>query len=162
MTFDFGGKNINGDVDYDGKINGYKAQGPVFPCKTQHPWGEGSGSRGWSGSAAAPYCEWQDVQRGVYGYNGFSFLTIVDFPNPAPRNNHFWHYRRKVLIDAFAQHPDRIGPEAGGQVCNIETNEYYDYRDSSHNIVNMWISGLPGTFNPSPGGLTGSDRKSVV
>jgi hypothetical protein len=128
----------------------------------QHPWGEGSGSRGWEGSASAPYCEWQDVQRGVYAYNGFSFLTIADFPNPAPRNNHFWHYHRKILIDAFAQHPERIGDEAGGQVCNAATNEYYDYRDSNHNVVNMWISGLPGTFNPSPGGLTGSSQRFMT
>lgn len=89
-------------------------------------------------------------------------MTIADFPNPAPRNNHFWHYHRKVLIDAFSQHPDRIGDEAGGQVCNAATNEYYDYRDSSHNVVNMWISGLPGTFNPSPGGLTGSSQRFMT
>ncbi|KAG7346947.1 hypothetical protein IV203_006016 [Nitzschia inconspicua] len=161
MTFDFGGKK-QGNIEYDGKINGYKAEGPVYPCKTQHPWGEGSMSPGWEGNANAPYCEWQDVQRGVYGYNGFSFLTIADFPDPAPRNNHFWHYHRKVLIDAFSQHPDRVGDQAGGQVCNAATNEYYDYRDSSYNVVNMWISGLPGSFTPNPGGLTGSSQRFMT
>ena len=82
--------------------NGYSDEG----CKTQHPWGEGSNTPGWSGDAADPYCKWQDVREGPYGYNGFHFLSIVDFANPTPRNNHFWHYRRKVLIDSFAQHPD--------------------------------------------------------
>lgn len=129
----------------------------LAPTSAQHPWGEGSTSNGWSGSADVPYCEWQSTQNGVYGYNGFSFLTIADIPNPAPRNNHFWHIRRKLLIDAFAQHPDRVGNETGGLVCDAATNEYYDYSDSSFNVVNMWVSGLP-NFNPSPGGLTGSKQ----
>lgn len=34
LTYDFGGKK-GGNIDYDGKINGYKAEGPVYPCKTQ-------------------------------------------------------------------------------------------------------------------------------
>lgn len=128
----------------------------------QHPWGEGSGSKGWSGSAGSPYCDWQDVVSDVYGYNGFSFLSIVDFPNPAPRNNHFWHYHRKVLIDAFSQHPDRVGTGSGGKVCNPSTNEYYNYTDSSFNVVNMWISGLPATFEPNPGGLTGNSQRFLT
>ena len=107
-TIDFGGKR-NGDIAYDGRINGYNEEG----CKTQHPWGEGSKSRGWSGDASVPYCEWQDVREGPYGYNGFHFLSIVDFVNPAPRNNHFWHYRRKVLMDSFSLHPDRVGNSSG-------------------------------------------------
>jgi len=161
MALDFGGKR-NGRIDYDGKINGYAPEGPVHPCKTQHPWGEGSASDGWSGFANASYCEWQDVVEDVYGYNGFSFMTIVDFPDPAPRNNHFWHYHRKVLMDSFSQHPDRVGSNSGGRVCNPETNEYYDYRDSSFNVVNMWISGLPGSFVPKPGGLAGSRQRFMT
>jgi hypothetical protein len=34
MTYDFGGKK-EGNIEYDGKVNGYKAEGPVYPCKTQ-------------------------------------------------------------------------------------------------------------------------------
>jgi hypothetical protein len=34
MTYDFGGKR-DGNIEYEGKINGYKAEGPVYPCKTQ-------------------------------------------------------------------------------------------------------------------------------
>lgn len=151
-TIDFGGKR-NGSIEYNGKVNGYSTQG----CKTQHPWGEGSRSPGWSGDAAAPYCEWQDVRSGPYGYNGFHFMSIVDFANPAPRNNHFWHYRRKVLMDSFSQHPDRVGSGTGGRVCNSNTNQYYNYRDGNFNTVNMWISGLP-NWTPGPGGLAGSSQ----
>jgi len=151
-TIDFGGKR-NGTIEYDGRINGYSKEG----CKTQHPWGEGSNSPGWEGDASAPYCEWQDVRAGRYGYNGFHYLSIVDFANPAPRNNHFWHYRRKVLMDGFAQHPDRVGDGTGGRVCNANTGEYYNYRDSSFNTVNMWISGLP-NWRPGKGGLAGNSQ----
>ena len=104
-----------------------------------------------------PFCEWQDVREGPYGYNGFHLLSIVDFANPAPRNNHFWHYRRKVLMDTFSQHPDRVGGGTGGRVCNSNTNHYYDFRDSSFNTVNMWISGLP-DWTPGPGGLAGNSQ----
>ncbi|MFD0968140.1 discoidin domain-containing protein [Plantactinospora endophytica] len=151
-TLDFGGKR-NGSITYGGRENGYSTTG----CKTQHPWGEGSDSPGWSGDASAPYCEWQDVRRGPYGYNGFHFLSIVDFANPAPRNNHFWHYRRKVLMDSFSQHPDRVGSGTGGRVCDANTNTYYNYRDSSFNTVNMWISGMP-NWTPGRGGLAGNSQ----
>lgn len=151
-TIDFGGKR-NGSIEYDGRVNGYGTTG----CKTQHPWGEGSDSPGWSGDASAPYCEWQDVREGNYGYNGFHFLSIVDFANPAPRNNHFWHYRRKVLMDSFSQHPDRVGSGTGGRVCDSNTNTYYNYRDGNFNTVNMWISGMP-NWNPGRGGLAGNSQ----
>ena len=151
-TLDFGGKR-HGSIEYDGRVNGYSTEG----CKTQHPWGEGSNSPGWTGDASVPYCEWQDVREGPYGYNGFHFLSIVDFANPVPRNNHFWHYHRKVLIDAFSQHPDRVGSGTGGRVCNSKTNQYYNYRDGNFNTVNMWISGLP-DWTPGPGGLAGNSQ----
>ena len=151
-TLDFGGRR-HGALEYEGRINGYDAEG----CRTQHPWGEGSNSPGWSGDASAPYCEWQDVRAGPYGYNGFHFLAIVDVADPAARNNHFWHYRRKVLMDAFSQHPDRVGSGTGGQVCDSAANAYYHYRDSSFNTVNMWISGLP-NWTPPPGGLPGNSQ----
>lgn len=151
-TIDFGGKR-NGTINYDGRINGYNTDG----CKTQHPWGEGSDSPGWTGDASVPYCEWQNVREGNYGYNGFHFMSIVDFANPAPRNNHFWHYRRKVLMDSFSQHPDRVGTGTGGRVCNSDTNTYYNYRDGNFNTVNMWISGMP-NWNPGRGGLAGNSQ----
>ena len=151
-TLDFGGKR-NGTIEYRGRVNGYAAEG----CKTQHPWGEGSSTPGWARNASVPYCEWQGVREGPYGYNGFHFLAIVDFANPAPRNNHFWHYHRKVLMDSFSQHPDRVGEGTGGRMCDASTNQYYDYRDSSFNPVNMWISGLP-HWTPGPGGLAANSQ----
>lgn len=152
MTLDFGGRR-GGALEYGGRINGYDAEG----CKTQHPWGEGSRTRGWSGKASEPYCRWQDVRSGPFGYNGFHFLAIVDAADPAPRNNHFWHYRRKVLMDAFSPHPDRAADGGGGRICDPASNEYYDYRDSSFNTLNMWISGLP-NWTPGPGGLPGNSQ----
>ena len=151
-TIDFGGQR-DGAIAYDGRVNGYATEG----CKTQHPWGEGSNQPGWTGDASAPYCEWQDVRAGPFGYNGFHFLSIVDFADPAPRNNHFWHYHRKVLMDAFSQHPDRVGSGTGGRVCNAATGQYHDYRDGTFNTVNMWISGLP-DWTPAPGGLAGNSQ----
>lgn len=50
-TIDFGGKR-NGTIEYNGRVNGYSTD----RCKTQHPWGEGSNSAGWSGNASVPYC----------------------------------------------------------------------------------------------------------
>lgn len=144
-TLDYGGKR-NGTLEYDGRVNGYSTEG----CKTRHPWGSGSQSKGWSGDASVPYCEWEDLRQGETAYNGFHFLTITDFPNPAPRNNRFWHYHRKLLIAAFSQHYDRFGNETGGRVCNSATKEYYPFRDSNFNIVSMWIGSLP-KWEPSPG-----------
>jgi hypothetical protein len=156
---DYGGKREGSIVHPDGKINGYSPEG----CKTQHPWGEGSQSQGWSGDASAPYCEWQSVRSGPFAYNGFHFLAIVDFPDPAPRNNHFWHLRRKVLMDSFSQHPDRFGDGPGGRICNANSLQYYNYSDSSSFVtLNMWISSLPGTWTPSPGGLTGNAQRFMT
>jgi len=158
-TVDFGGKR-GGTIEYDGRINGYNQTG----CKSQHPWGEGSNTKGWpegwTGTAESfsDPCLWQGVREGRYAYNGFHFMTIVDFQNPAPRNNHFWHYRRKVLMDSFSIHPDRV--EGGGfdpNVCDSNTKEYYKYSESNFNTVNMWISGLP-NWKPGKGGLTGNSQ----
>lgn len=151
-TLDFGGQRA-GSIEYDGRLNGYARDG----CKTQHPWGEGSRTPGWGGDASAPLCDWQSVREGPYAYNGFHFLAIVDVLDPVPRNNHFWHLRRKVLMDAFSQHPDRVGDGTGGRVCNAATGSYYDYKDSSFNTLNMWINGLP-DWTPAPGGLPANSQ----
>lgn len=164
-TIDYGGKR-NGTIFYDGKENGYAPTGPgPDNCKTQHPWGEGSQSTGWKGDPTQKwvgdgsfgYCDWQGVATGKYGYNGFHYMAIVDFDDPAPRNNHFWHYRRKVLMDGFAQHDDRVGSGDGGKVCDSSTGEDYKYRDSSYNTVNMWVNGLP-SWKTGKGGLAGNSQ----
>ena len=42
-------------------------------------------------------------------------------------------------------------------VCDSNINQYYNYRDSSFNTVNMWISGLP-NWTPGPDGLAGNSQ----
>ena len=65
-------------------------------------------------------------------------------------------------MDSFSQHPDRVGSNTGGRIYNLETNKYYNYCDSSFNVVNMWISSLPGIFKPKPGGLTGTRQQCMT
>ncbi|SDJ22659.1 hypothetical protein SAMN05421869_109238 [Nonomuraea jiangxiensis] len=153
-TLDFGGER-NGSISYDGKENGYTTV--AGECKTQFPYAEGIGTRGWNSEITTDPCDWQSVTNGPYGYNAFHLLGIVDFSNPQPANLHFWHYRRKILMDSFAQHPDRIGTGSGGRVCDPTTNTYYPYRDSTKNVVDMWINGLP-NFRPGKGGITGNSQ----
>ena len=153
-TLDFGGER-NGTINYDGKSNGYT----LVPgqCKSQFPHAEGIGTAGWSSHITTNPCDYQSVTEGRYGYNAFHLMGIVDFANPEPSNLHFWHYRRKILMDSFAQHPDRVGTGTGGRVCNPITNTFYNYRDSTKNVVDMWINGLP-NFRPGRGGITGNGQ----
>ena len=60
-------------------------------------------------------------------------------------------------MDSFAQHPDRVGTGSGGRVCDPTTNTFYNYRDSTKNVVDMWINGLP-NFRPGRGGITGNGQ----
>jgi hypothetical protein len=153
-TLNFGGER-NGSILYDGKENGYTPT--PGECKTQFPYAEGIGTRGWNSVITSNPCDWQSVTNGPFGYNAFHLLGIVDFKHPEPANLHFWHYKRKILMDSFAQHPDRVGTGSGGQVCDPTTNTYYPYRDSTKNIVDMWINGLP-NFTPGQGGITGNSQ----
>jgi hypothetical protein len=153
-TLDFGGER-NGSVDYDGKSNGYT----LVPgrCKSQFPHAEGIGTPGWNSQITTDPCDYQSVTEGRYGYNAFHLMGIVDFAHPEPSNLHFWHYRRKILMDSFAQHPDRVGTGSGGRVCDPVTNTFYTYRESTKNVVDMWINGLP-NFHPGKGGITGNGQ----
>ena len=154
-TLDFGGQR-NGSIFYDGKENGYTPT--PGECKTQFPYAEGIGTAGWNSDPTDPNpCNWQSVVNGPFGYNAFHLLGIVDFDHPQPANLHFWHYRRKILMDSFAQHPDRIGTGTGGRVCNPGDNSSYAYRDSTYNVIDMWFNGLP-NFNPGKGGITGNSQ----
>ena len=153
-TLDFGGER-NGTVNYDGKSNGYS----LVPgqCKSQFPHAEGIGTPGWNSQITTNPCDYQSVTEGRFGYNAFHLIGIVDFANPEPSNLHFWHYRRKILMDSFAQHPDRVGTGSGGRVCDPVTNTFYTYRESTKNVVDMWINGLP-NFRPGRGGITGNGQ----
>jgi len=153
-TLNFGGQR-NGSIFYDGKENGYTPT--PGECKTQFPVAEGIGTRGWNSTVTANPCDWQSVTNGPFGYNAFHLLGIVDFQHPDPANLHFWHYHRKILMDSFAQHPDRIGSGTGGQVCDPTTNTFYNYSASTYNVVDMWVNGLP-NFTPPKGGITGNSQ----
>jgi hypothetical protein len=57
-------------------------------------------------------------------------------------------------MDSFSQHPDRVRDNPGDKSArwiprNITT-------------IEMWMSGLPWTFNPNPGGLTGSSQRFIT
>ncbi|HEY4278278.1 MAG TPA: hypothetical protein VGM91_08670 [Conexibacter sp.] len=153
-TLDFGGRR-NGTINYDGKVNGYTLN--PGECKTQFPYAEGVGTKGWNSTPTTNPCDWQSDTEGPYAYNAFHYLGIVDFAHPEPANLHFWHYKRKILMDSFSQHPDRIGTGSGGNVCDPLTGRFYNYSDSTYNVVDMWINGLP-NFNPGRGGITGNGQ----
>src|SRR5690625_911529 len=85
----FGGQR-DGEWNYDGLINGYSADG----CKTNFPWKRSGDFSGEPGPCNGNFNE-------VRGANGYYFLSIMDYPNPAPRNNVFIHTHRKVGMDLY-------------------------------------------------------------
>lgn len=111
-TLDFGGPR-DGEWNYDGLINGYGPEG----CKTQHPWTAAE-----FGPESSELCDFADVR----GENGFYFMGIVDYPDPAPRNNVFIHDRRKVVMDQY-QVSHSWG--ANYEVCDPPTGETYSHHD---------------------------------
>lgn len=153
-TINFGGER-NGRIYYEGRENGYSTV--PGERKTQFPYAEGIGTKGWNSQITTNPCDWQSVTNGPHGYNASHLLGIVDFAHPQSANLHFWHCRRKILMDSFAQHPDRIGTGSGGRVCDPTANTYYAYRDSMKNIVDMWINGLP-NWSRGTGGITGNSQ----
>lgn len=114
-TIDFGGMR-DGSFEYDGKTNGYDPVGN----KTNFPW-KSSGS--FDGPSDPSNPNFGDVK----GENGFYFLSIVDYPDPAPHNNIFIHTHRKVNMDAYNVN----GPWANSySVCNPGTGDLYNYNSS--------------------------------
>lgn len=130
----FGGTYYN-QWQYEKKTNGYEPAG----TKTPAPWTWGP-----SDLYRRPPSDWPDVRIA----NGFYYLTIVDYKNPAPYNNVFIHSHRKVGIDAY-----NVMQTAGGyDTCNTVKKEYYPTND---NTINM-IFFTPGDFSQS-GGVTVTD-----
>lgn len=125
-AIDFGGKR-NGTLSYDGRFNGYSTKG----CKTLHPW---------EAFRNLPYCQWSDVRDGTGSYNGFHFMSIVDTPDPTPRNRIFYHTNRKLLVDAFTSARPDLTPNQI-KVCNPATGEYYPYSESNFNTINTLFLG---------------------
>jgi len=74
-----------------------------------------------------PYEDWLDVRFA----NGFYYLGIVDYPNPAPGNNVFIHTHRKVVIDSY----NVVDDQAYFKTCNPATGEYYISHDNTLNTL---------------------------
>ena len=120
-TLDFGGKRA-GSWNYGGKINGYGSTG----CKTSWPW-KRSGS--FAGPAEPCNANFGDVR----AENGFYFLAIMDYANPAPHNNVFIHNHRKVGMDSY----NVSGAWASAYaVCNPATGALEEYQSSTTNAIN--------------------------
>jgi hypothetical protein len=121
-TIDFGGMR-HGDFRYDGEYNGYDVGDG---CKTNWPWKQ-YGS--YSGPADMCNSNFNEVRNA----NGYYFLSIMDYPNPAPHNNIFIHNKRKVNMDAY-------NVTGGGyiSICDPANGELYNYNGpkSTHNAIN--------------------------
>lgn len=117
VTLNFGGSRYE-QWNYDGLINGYLPGG----AKTRHPWP-------WGGSEefGRPYDKWYDVR----GDNGFYYLAIMDYPNPAPHNNVLMHLHRKVVMDSYHV-PDK---RAYFETCNPANGRYFISHDNSVNML---------------------------
>ncbi|MFJ2034251.1 hypothetical protein [Streptosporangium sp. NPDC087985] len=111
-------------------------------CKSQHPWPDSS-----TNAYTTPRCGeglWNPLNYGGAGYNGLHALTVTDVQHPMPRNLHFWHYHRKVLMDQFATDPDR---DNNGRVCNSETGVLTRMQETHKNGVNPWVGGRMNGWN---------------
>lgn len=122
-SIDFGGQR-DGSFEYDDKYNGYTND----VRKSNFPWKRDGDFTGESNHNNENFGE-------VINENGYYFLSIMDYENPAPHNNIFIHNHRKVGMDAYnvsASWANSYG------VCNPATEEIYGQLDpqSSNNAVN--------------------------
>ncbi|WP_347300045.1 hypothetical protein [Dolosigranulum savutiense] len=122
-TIDFGGMR-NGTFEYDGKTNG------IIPdeTKTNFPWKAGGNFEGPSEPNNSNFDS-------IENENGFYFLTIVDYHDPAPHNNVFIHTHRKVGMDAYNVNglwSDQY------EIVDPSTGELYGYnsKKSTRNAIN--------------------------
>lgn len=120
---DFGGKR-DGSFDYDDKHNGYT----IDERKSNFPWKR---QGDFSGESSHLNTNFGDVTK----ENGYYFLSIMDYENPAPHNNVFIHNHRKVGMDAYNVSSSW---NSGYAVCNPQTGELYSQADeqSSNNAIN--------------------------
>ena len=68
--------------------------------------------------------------------NGVYFLSITDYPNPAPHNNVFIHHHRKVVMDTDN---NDYGGYSWSEVWNPNTGKAEV--DGSHYISMIWLQG---------------------
>ena len=110
----FGGKK-DGSWEYDGKYNGYDGD------EMADPWSFSDRS-----STPGP----------AVNENGVYFLSITDYPNPAPHNNVFIHHHRKVVMDTDN---NDYGGYSWSEVWNPNTGKAEV--DGSHYISMIWLQG---------------------
>lgn len=122
-AIEFGGMR-NGSFEYDGKTNGIAPD----ENKTNFPWKA-------SGSFEGPSEPNNPNFNNIEGENGFYFLTIVDYPDPAPYNNVFIHTHRKVGMDAY--NVNGLWSDSY-LITNPKTKELYSYNSnkSTRNGIN--------------------------
>lgn len=121
VSVNFGGSRYD-EWNYGGRVNGYNKDG----AKTLHPWTWGPDKQ-----ISLPAEKWTDIR----GANGFYYLAIVDYPNPAPHNNVFIHTHRKVVMDSYNV------PGGAFDACNPANREFYRVND---NTVDAFFA-IPGT-----------------
>ncbi|WP_407319960.1 hypothetical protein UQW22_05800 [Isoptericola halotolerans] len=120
-TLDFGGKR-NGSWEYNGGTNGYSSEG----CNTNWPWMR---SGDFSGDAARCNSNFGDVR----AENGYYFLAIMDYDDPAPHNNVFIHNHRKVGMDSYSVNGSWSSSYAA---CDPDSGETIPYDQTSANGIN--------------------------
>jgi hypothetical protein len=120
-TLNYGGKR-DGSWEYDGLTNGYEPAG----CNTNWPWKR-------SGDFSGPVDRCNSNFGDVRAENGYYFLSIMDYENPAPHNNVFIHNHRKVGMDAYSVNGSW---SSAYKVCNPATGSTLSYADSTANGIN--------------------------
>jgi len=113
-NINFGGDK-NGNWEYDGKFNGYDGD------EIADPWR-------FSDRSTTPVP--------AVNENGVYFLSITDYPNPAPHNNVFIHHHRKVVMDTDNNNYDG---SSWSKVWNPHTGRAEE--DGSHYISMIWLQG---------------------
>ena len=142
-TLDFGGKDINGEWNYDGKINGYPSK---TECTTNFPWvrlrpdknGEFT-STGYDQDGAAVPDPCAKPFGDIKAENGYYLMEIVDHAHPAPHNNIFIHSHRKVGMDIYSVNGGWAKAYWG---CNPSNGKLKPYADTNgHGINEIFFDG---------------------
>ena len=114
---DFGGSR-GGSWERGGRVNGYRKSG----VQTSHPWLWGPDPAFGKSADAFP-----DVRSA----NGFYYLAVVDYADPAPHNNVFIHTHRKAVIDSY-----NVTGAGRWQVCDPKTKAL---STSDDNVLHMFF-----------------------
>ncbi|MBN9644932.1 hypothetical protein ACFSSC_06950 [Corynebacterium mendelii] len=142
-TLDFGGKDINGEWNYDGKINGYPSK---TECMTNFPWVRLRQNK--DGSYPTPGYDQNGAEQpdpcakpfgDIKAENGFYLMEIVDHAHPAPHNNIFIHSHRKVGMDIYSVNGGWAKAYWGCDPSNGKLKPYAD--TNGHGINEIFFDG---------------------